>query len=332
MTTTETVGTLAAARRDSAARTGEILSPRMVVHLDGAWGFVPYDVTLDALSAHEAQTILVPGLWEAQAWLELDGPSWYVRDIEVHPGGGCWTLRFGAVMDDAQVYLNGQLVGSHVGGYTPFAFDVTNVLVPGRNELAVRVVDPPAHSVDYLRSAHGKQGWKNDIFPSPPSLYLSYGGIWQSVTLTRHDEITVEDVFVNGDPCDGMARIRVRNRGASVAAVIDCVVGGQVTRANVNLEAASGHVGERKGREHPERRMGQLEQGDGREQAQEPHRQAVGGDPPGPEGRVPLRRVRPDAGCRGHQRILEGRNQLDHRQVDQRRIGRGRESLARILI
>ncbi len=239
MTTTETVATLAAARRDSAARTGQILSPRMVVHLDGAWGFVPYDVTLDALSAHEAQTILVPGLWEAQAWLELDGPAWYVRDIEVHPGGGCWTLRFGAVMDDAQVYLNGQLVGSHVGGYTPFAFDVTNVLVPGRNELAVRVVDPPAHSVDHLRSAHGKQGWKNDIFPSPPSLYLSYGGIWQSVTLTRHDEITVEDVFINGDPCDGMARIRVRNRGASVAAVIDCVVGGQVTRANVNLEAAS---------------------------------------------------------------------------------------------
>jgi hypothetical protein len=85
-------------------------------------------------------------------------------------------------------------------------------LHPGTNDLAVRVVDPPVGDPELLRSAHGKQGWANHVFPSRPSLYLTYGGIWQPVTLRRHGPIVVDDLFLNGDPDDLVARVAVTNR------------------------------------------------------------------------------------------------------------------------
>lgn len=210
-----------------------------VVDLDGQWGFIPHDVAPGQPAPQTTETITVPGLWEAQGWLDLDGPAWYVRHVDVESISGSWTLRFAAVMDEAEVYLNGNFVGTHVGGYTPFSCDVTHALRAGLNELAVRVVDPAANSQWHLRSAHGKQGWKNDVFPSPPSLYMTYGGIWQSVTLTQHDAVTVEDAFVNGHPESGLVRIRIRNRGPRATAVVECAIGDDVTRTEHVVEEAS---------------------------------------------------------------------------------------------
>ncbi len=212
---------------------------RRVVDLDGQWGFIPHDVTPGQPAPDTIEMITVPGLWETQGWLDLDGPAWYVRHVDVGSVSRCWTLRFAAVMDEAEVYVNGQLVATHVGGYTPFSCDVTHALRAGRNELAVRVLDPPANTERHLRSAHGKQGWKNDVFPSPPSLYMTYGGIWQSVTLTQHDEVTVDDAFVNGDPGAGLVRVRIRNRGPRVTAVVECAIDDDVTRAEFVVEEAS---------------------------------------------------------------------------------------------
>ena len=51
-------------------------------------------------------------------------------------------LHFEAVDYEASVYLNGEFVGKHEGGYTPFAFNLTPYLVSGEQELTVRVYDP----------------------------------------------------------------------------------------------------------------------------------------------------------------------------------------------
>ena len=175
-----------------------------LIPLDGRWTLHVGDTpdatpaTLDALAAHEVE---VPGLWEAQGFLHLDGVAWYRRTFDLDDTSGRRRLRFGAVMDSAEVWLNGVHVGGHdLQPFTPFEFDVTDELVAGTNVLAVRVVDPAADDPDVLRSAHGKQGWQNDVFPSPPSLYATYGGIWQSVTLRRCPAVTIEDVFVSPDP------------------------------------------------------------------------------------------------------------------------------------
>ncbi|HVE64904.1 MAG TPA: glycoside hydrolase family 2 TIM barrel-domain containing protein [Mycobacteriales bacterium] len=179
--------------------------------LDGTWDFFPGDHSLSELDALPPQQIAVPGLWEAQGYLELDGPAWYRRRFVVPDTGGWWTMRFGAVMDFCSVYLNGTLIGSHDQPFTPFEVDPGPALAPD-NVLAVRVIDPPLSDPDHIRSAHGKQGWANHVFPSRPSLYMTYGGIWQSVQIRRHGPVTVDDVFVNSDPDDLQLTIELRNR------------------------------------------------------------------------------------------------------------------------
>jgi len=110
------------------------------LHLDGTWELAP-DGRPDA-----AVPIEVPGLWEAQGLLELDGVATYRRRFRVDDAGGCWTLRFGAVMDTAEVTLNGVPVGGNDLAFTSFELDVTAALSEGENELVVKVTDRPSTS------------------------------------------------------------------------------------------------------------------------------------------------------------------------------------------
>ena len=82
-------------------------------------------------------------------------------------------LHFGAVDWEAEVFVNGQSVGIHKGGYAPFSFDITDAL-EGRkdNELVVRVWDPsndgPQPRGKQIKNPHGI--W-----------YTPVTGIWQTV-------------------------------------------------------------------------------------------------------------------------------------------------------
>ncbi len=87
-------------------------------------------------------------------------------------------LHFGAVDQECSVYLNGQLLGEHVGGYLAFHFDITEVLVEGENVLTLCVKDMTEKSPH----ARGKQklvrkGGMSSLFYTPQS------GIWKTVWL-----------------------------------------------------------------------------------------------------------------------------------------------------
>lgn len=192
---------------------------RRQASLDGTWEFFPGDHSLGELDGLAPEAIRVPGVWEAQGWLDLDGPAWYRRRFALEEISGHWTLRFAAVMDRAEVFLNGSLLGGHDQPFTPFELDPGPALRVGDNDLAVRVVDPSLQDPDHVRMAHGKQGWANQVFPSRPSLYMTYGGIWQGVSLRRHGPVVVGDVFVNGDPDDLVVAVEAENRSESVQAV-----------------------------------------------------------------------------------------------------------------
>jgi hypothetical protein len=106
-------------------------------------------------------------------------------------------LCFGAVDYLADVYVNGQKVGTHEGGYTPFEFDITSLLRAGENQIAVRVVDPGAkpdivEGVNYAEIPHGKQSW-----------YVQTSGLWQSVEIQIRPRVRLGPVHVlaaaNGD-------------------------------------------------------------------------------------------------------------------------------------
>ena len=160
---------------------------RRRIELDGSWEFFPdpaQRLTIEGLHRDGAgRAIRVPGPWQAQFedLRDYSGLAWYRRRIEpVDRGSGVWMLRFGAVDYHATVYLNGQKVGEHEGGYLPFELDVTGQLRPDApNELVVKVIDP-GNDADFLPEftfaeiPHGKQSW-----------YGPVGGIWQSVYLEQ---------------------------------------------------------------------------------------------------------------------------------------------------
>ena len=205
-------------------------SPARTWSLDGTWELFPGDHELGALGGLEPLPVRVPGLWEAQGLLELDGVAWYRRRFSLDDPGGHWTLRFGAVMDLAEVHLNGRPLGGNDLPFTPFELDPSAALAAGVNELAVRVTDPPVGAPEHLRLPHGKQGWANHVFPSPPSLYMTYGGIWQPVTLRRHGPVALRGVRCSSDPDDLTVAVRVDNVGAGPAAV-------RLSAASIGLSA-----------------------------------------------------------------------------------------------
>jgi hypothetical protein len=158
--------------------------PQMVrsdwLSLNGLWD---YAVTPAAMSAptNFRGKILVPfpiesalsGVMERLA--ETNG-LWYRRSVELPAAwrGKHVRLHFGAVDWQASIFVNGQDIGRHRGGYDAFSFDITEQLRwKGAEEILVEATDPTEGD-----QPRGKQSRKQEgIFYTPNS------GIWQSVWL-----------------------------------------------------------------------------------------------------------------------------------------------------
>ena len=143
------------------------------VSLDGEWRV--------ALNGGAPRTVRVPYCIESE--LSGIGEKALITDLvytrtfrlpEAMRGGRVF-LHFGAVDHTAEVFVNGSPAGRHSGGYTPFAFDVTDLLRDGENALEVRVHDDVRENFP-----SGKQT-KRDV--SYGCFYTRTTGIWQSVWL-----------------------------------------------------------------------------------------------------------------------------------------------------
>jgi hypothetical protein len=118
---------------------------------------------------------------------------WYRRQFQVPATlrGKRLLLHFGAVDYTARVWLNGQFLGEHHGGYTPFAFEVTSGLRDGDNELVVHVQDD-------LRSGL-QPGGKQSHDKSEGCVYTRTTGIWQTVWLEKVGETYVSEFTLTPD-------------------------------------------------------------------------------------------------------------------------------------
>lgn len=185
-------------------------SAAKTISLNGDWNFVadPSGTLMvqDLSSAPNLRPTRVPSSWQAQFadLRDYAGVAWYWRSvtIETPAPDRVAILRFWAVDYLAEVYVNGQKAGSHEGGYVPFEIDVTSLLRPGENQVAVRVIDPGAkpnevEGIKYLEIPHGKQNW-----------YVQTSGLWQDVELDVRPRMRLGAVHVSGQ-ADGTFRIQV---------------------------------------------------------------------------------------------------------------------------
>jgi len=228
--------------------------PRLRAELDGPWQFDPGAVTtslsltdrkasLKAITAELGQraaplyddsgwsTIAVPGSFNQPPNHTATG-GYYRLDFLVPPvwSGKYAILKFGAVRYIADVWLNGQYLGYHEGGDTPFALDATQALIPGAyNNLVVRVDNP-------------EWGTRDDIVPWGLADWWNYGGIVGDVWLEAVPAMSTvrTDVIPHLDGADVSIVLQHRGNDSVDTAVQVRLWPAQVNSSNLlNPEANS---------------------------------------------------------------------------------------------
>ncbi len=187
-----------------------LVAQATTISLDGDWHFVADPTgTLDAqklANVQDARPTRVPSSWQSQFadLRDFAGVAWYWRSVDVPAldADHVALLHFGAVDYLAEVYVNGRKAGAHEGGYLPFELDVTSLLRPGENHIAVRVADPGAKpsvvdGINYAEIPHGKQNW-----------YVQTSGLWQSVELDLRPRLRLGVVHVTAG-ADGKFQIKI---------------------------------------------------------------------------------------------------------------------------
>ena len=128
----------------------------------------------------KSPTMQIPGDWNTQdeRLFFYEGTVWFKKSFQAVPMQDYRTLLyFGAVNYDCHVWVNGKEVGHHVGGFTPFNYDISDLLIEGENTIIVKV--------DNKRHA---ENVPTQIFD-----WWNYGGITRDVKLIKVPPVYLED-------------------------------------------------------------------------------------------------------------------------------------------
>ncbi len=128
-------------------------------------------------------TLKVPGDWNTQSdqLFFYESTVWYKKsfDYQRRPNTRLF-VYFGAANYQADVYLNGEKIGQHEGGFTPFNFEITSLVRDTGNFLVVKV--------DNKR--------KRDAVPTLMTDWWNYGGLTRHVKLVETPATFVHDYFI----------------------------------------------------------------------------------------------------------------------------------------
>ena len=193
---------------------------RMKLSLDGMWKF-----TFDREKSGEEKSfekglpefemMPVPGsfadLYTDKKKKNYCGDFWYETDFVVPALGGeekrtgRVLLRFGSVTHRAVVFVNGQRIGEHEGGFLPFIFDVTAYVHPGVNLLSVKANNEL--NEESLPCGTVKKNKDGSLTAKPYFDFFNYSGIQRSVELLFVPKTSVEDYSYVTKLSDGSAKI-----------------------------------------------------------------------------------------------------------------------------
>jgi beta-glucuronidase len=130
-----------------------------------------------------SETLRVPGDWNSQKerLLFYEGTIWYKKSFDYKRTANTRLfIYFGAANYLADVYFNGEKIGRHEGGFTPFNFEVTNLLRDQGNFLIVKV--------DNKR--------RRDAVPTLNTDWWNYGGLTRQVSLVEVPSTFVQDYSI----------------------------------------------------------------------------------------------------------------------------------------
>lgn len=242
--------------------------------LDGVWKFKGFDrqATRFAGTTDEERNLLAPGL-DDSGWYDIKVPlnwwrdsahhldrcqcegeiyyrGYYRRMFEVRNArdGRRRVLRFSGVGRECELYVNGRFVRHHLGEFTPFEADVTDLLVDGRNLVALRVLaDFGPVCGEPWRHGYGAT-WGN---------WIMKGGLWQSVVLLETPSDRFRHVLIDtlpslnavcvcwdlasyggSGPAEIVARVRdTAGRTVSDEAVLPVTLKGKTDRGRIEVSA-----------------------------------------------------------------------------------------------
>ena len=137
---------------------------------------------------NNSETLMVPGDWNTQKdkLLYYEGSIWYKKsfDYSKEDADNRVFVYFGAANYQADVYLNGSKLGRHIGGFTPFNFEVTDLLMEKGNFLIVKI--------DNKRTP--------EAVPTLNTDWWNYGGLTRDVKLIETKETYIDDYMIQLNP------------------------------------------------------------------------------------------------------------------------------------
>ncbi len=199
-----------------------ITATRMKLSLDGMWKFV-FDPDKSGeekvfdKGLPEFEMMPVPGsfadLYTDKKKKNYCGDFWYETDFVMPALGGGdkirrVLLRFGSVTHRAVVFMNGQRIGDHEGGFLPFVLDVTDFVYPGINRLSVKANNEL--NEESLPCGTVKKNKDGSLSAKPYFDFFNYSGIQRSVELLFVPETSIEDYSYVTELSDGSAKIDLK--------------------------------------------------------------------------------------------------------------------------
>lgn len=171
----------------------------------------------------EVHTIAIPGSWneqlEEQGLKNYVGKAWHETTFKIpgvlQKGHKIW-LRVGAADHKATVWLNGEFVGEHEGGYMPFELDLTHSLAKeGAENHLVMCVDSSLsmhtlpQDVDPNSPLYNTKPYeRRHLFPATRFDFFPYGGLTRSVNLVATPLEHISDIRINSS-LDGEVSVEV---------------------------------------------------------------------------------------------------------------------------
>jgi beta-glucuronidase len=130
-----------------------------------------------------ADDLGIPGVWNSQKeFLKYyEGEIWMKRDFDYNlPKGKRLFVYFGAVNYKSRVYINGQKIGEHKGGYTPFNFEITDKL---------------QEQDDFIVVMADNRRYRDEV-PTGNFDWWNYGGIYREIFLVEVPSTFIQDYHI----------------------------------------------------------------------------------------------------------------------------------------